>query len=103
MRYILCCSSFGANSEKFFTKVVFLYFTNKITEKIKVIRMNKSIITNQFLKKTACNRLLFKDKNPRLSELNSNFKFRRFGQIFKINYIVLTVNFRAIYKKKVTF
>ncbi|GEC78671.1 hypothetical protein FAQ01_15410 [Flavobacterium aquatile] len=50
-RYILCCSSFGANSEKLFMKVVFLYLTNKITEKIKVISMNNIIITNQFLKK----------------------------------------------------
>ena len=45
--------------------------------------------------------LVFEYKNLIMSELNSNFKFRRFRQIFKIKYIVLAVNFRAIYKKKV--
>jgi hypothetical protein len=47
--------------------------------------------------------LVFEYKNLIMSELNSNFKFRRFRQIFKIKCIVLAVNFRARYKKKLMF
>lgn len=82
-------------------KFIFLYLTNKITEKIKVISINNRITTNQFLKITVCCKVLFNGKKPIMRELNSKFRFRRFRQIFKINYIVLAVNFRPIYKKKV--